>query len=136
MSELKREGIHQPRDGPAPDITRQVEAKLKMIKRIKEMIPPCPECASQHCDDWFEHYITWIMEEMLGPGGYMEMFIVCLIREFDSIEFTADELKEARRVIKVVAEYPQGDKDKVRARIEERASDDDYEDTEWPTTFS
>lgn len=110
------------------------EAK-KVLIDLLGMIPPCPDCQSNVCVEWLQRYFRWIMTAMLGPSGFMAMFIACLEREGGEIEFTREEIIEAGKVLKVENEV-KFDNSSTRARIVERSSDfpdiEEAADHYWP----
>lgn len=107
------------------------EAAQILLARMLQMIPPCPDCEGKTCAEWLLRYFSWIMTAMLGPSGFMCMFIACLEREGGRIEFTRDEIINAGKVLKVENEV-KFDNSTTTAIIRERADSVPEEGSYWP----
>ena len=114
----------------------KAEDAMELVGRMCTMIPPCPECGNQGCVEWLEKHFTWVMKNMLGPTGYMRMFVAMMEREGGTVEVTREEMKATQEVTQVTSDMNVEDQS-IRATIVGRRgdkNDDDEESIEqnWP----
>ena len=121
--------------GMRPDVPKHTELDkenaFQVLMGLLDMIPPCPDCEQRRCVEWLQRYFAWIMNAMLGPSGFMAMFISILERNGGQMEFTKQEVMDAGRVLRVESEVDEG-RELLRAVVMERAEEGEEVDEGWP----
>lgn len=95
---------------------------VALVQATLAAMPPCPDCGTHNCLDWFKRYIHWLMAGVMSRYGFMAMFISLLENNDGSIVFDKADLESARDITKLEVSQDENDENALKCEITERAS--------------
>lgn len=73
------------------------------LKSIITLMPRCPHCHRDICYKFAFKWIQFMAQNIAGPGGVMNMFMVMVERNGGKLEFSQDELETIRASDKIAS---------------------------------